>query len=94
MKRNEQTSPPVAKIAAKVLAMSRTQLMRWASQEPGPAEIRALAASCLTQAADKSKRNKIACGLEAAIDHATGRKPGKVTRIKVTKRKRAKARRA
>jgi len=92
MKRGEQTSPEVATIAAKVLAIDVT------GPEPGIVlvgggkkiwigwrDIRALAASCLTQAADKPKRNKIVRGLEAAIDHATGHNPGKVTRIKVRK---------
>ena len=66
-KRNEKTSPRVAKIAAKVLAV-RTKtpakdlgivahdgsgvVIRWS-------DIRALAASCLTQAADKPKRKAV-----------------------------------
>lgn len=59
-KRNERTSPRVAKIAAKVLAVKRGLpftgmtgggkiIITWE-------EFRAIAASCLAQSADKPKR--------------------------------------
>ncbi|HQS15009.1 hypothetical protein [Reyranella sp.] len=64
-KRNERTSPRVVKVAAKVLAM-QNDLNLELYEHPhghGPVmtslkwrDIRALAASCLTQTADKPKR--------------------------------------
>lgn len=89
LKRGEQTSPEVASIAGKYMAMTFEQftdrLLTVGKARRVFNEIRTLAASDLTQAADKPKRNKIVRGLEAAIDHATGHKPGKITRIKVRK---------
>lgn len=64
-KRNERTSPRVAKIAAKVLAMENAGDLELYEHIGGRVakrtglywrDIRALAASCLTQAADKPKR--------------------------------------
>ena len=64
MARNEQTSPRVAKIAAKVLAMQNDLNLELYEHPHGQGpvitslkwrDIRALAASCLTQAADKPK---------------------------------------
>jgi len=65
-KRNERTSPRVVKVAAKVLAM-RPYALKMESDGGQKIygfmldtedwnQIRALAASCLTQAADKPKR--------------------------------------
>ena len=65
MARNERTSPRVARIAAKVLAMQNDLSLELYEHphDQGPVmtslkwrDIRALAASCLTQAADKPKR--------------------------------------
>jgi hypothetical protein len=65
-KRNEHTTARVAKIAAKVLAMKyRDSLALYNYPEEGQSalpsglywgDIRALAASCLTQTLDKPKR--------------------------------------
>lgn len=46
--RNEQTSPRVAAIAARVMGMSDDKIL-----EMDPADVRTLAASCLTQAPSK-----------------------------------------
>lgn len=58
-KRNERTSPRLAKSAAKYLAMTASQFdmhMMTISTATLRRDIRALAASCLTQTADKPKR--------------------------------------
>lgn len=55
--KTERTSPRVAKIAAKVLAMSDRELTDWIAYgrlADLRRDIRALAASCLTQSADRA----------------------------------------
>jgi len=66
MKRNEETSARVAKIAAKVLAMVNSSTLELYHHPDGKPvktdlkwrDIRALAASCLTQSPDKPKRKR------------------------------------
>lgn len=58
MSRNERTTPPIASIAGRILASEgQTPAVMLANKRPWTlqwAELQALAASCLTQAADKT----------------------------------------
>ncbi len=58
MARNERTSPRVAKIAARLLALSDYRLDVWINADPEKTRktIRSLCASLVTQAPPKPKR--------------------------------------